>query len=255
MPSRTGAHWLVGTGSVKPRLACCPSPTRVGSTEVFLLKRAAADERIPGVAARTGTHGLMVGGLTGGSLPADIWVWIVTGVPALELDTGLVGGTVGVSGALGVAPGEGVPEEIRGAGALGSVVDGLAIRVLPTHPGSTGSDTAVGLSVTLLGLATNTVRVTFMTTSLQRVPYVGWLAAADRPVVLAHLAVSVWTTRGTDLGAGEAAAGAEGISCGSSRAPADSHMVLNTAVGSLSTGDGTGVHTLVVLASSLWSAV
>lgn len=96
----------------------------------------------------------MVGRLASGSLAAHTRVRLVTRILALELHTGFVGGAVRVPGALGVAASEGVPKEVRGAGARGSVVDGPAVCILPADPLSAGRDTAVGLTVTLLRLST-----------------------------------------------------------------------------------------------------
>ena len=52
--------------------------------------------------------------------------------------------------ALGVAPGVGVSEEVRWAGALGAVVDGLAVGVLSADSLAAGRLTAVGDAVALL---------------------------------------------------------------------------------------------------------
>ena len=80
----------------------------------------------------------MVGGLAGGALPAHVGVGVVARVPALQSHAGLVGGAVAVPGALGVAPGVGVTQEVRGAGALGPVVNSLAVSILSTCASAAG---------------------------------------------------------------------------------------------------------------------
>ena len=80
----------------------------------------------------------MVGGLAGGALSAHVGVGLVAGVAALEPHTGLVAGAVRVSGALGVAPGVGVAQEVRGARALGPVVHRLTVGILATRASAAG---------------------------------------------------------------------------------------------------------------------
>jgi len=145
---RTGAHWSVCAGPVKASLALSPGPTGVRSAQVLLLKRSAAHKRVPGVSSWAGAHCLMVGCLTGGSLPAHIRVRVVARVPALQLDTGLVRGAVIVPGALCVAPGEGVTQKVWRTGALCPVVHSLAVCILPAGSPATGIFTAVVLPVT-----------------------------------------------------------------------------------------------------------
>jgi len=160
-----------------------------------------------------------------------------------------------VPGALRVAPGEGVSQEVRGAGALGAVVDGLAVGVLPADPLATGTHTPVALSVTLLAGTAGIVGVTLVTTSLQRVSDECRLTSADRPVVLTNLTVCVLSTRGTNLCSGKSPAASEWVSCCSLGAPAYGDMILDTAISPLATADATGVDTLVILASSLGATV
>lgn len=99
----------------------------------------------------------MVGWLASGSLTAHTWVRLVTRILALELHTSFVGGAVRVPGALGVAASEGVPQEVGGAGARGSVVDGPTVGILSADPLAACRDASVGLTVTLLRLSTLTV--------------------------------------------------------------------------------------------------
>lgn len=145
---RTGADRPISAGPVKASLALSPGTTGVRSAQVLLLKRSAAHKRVPGVSSWAGAHCLMVGGLTGGSLPAHIRVRVVARVPALQLDTGLVRAAVIVSGALCVAPGEGVTQKVWRTGALCPVVDSLAVCILPAGSPATRILTAVVLPVT-----------------------------------------------------------------------------------------------------------
>jgi len=92
----------------------------------------------------------VVGGLTGGSAAADVWIRIVARISALQSHTGLVGGAVAVSGALSVAPGVGITKEVRRTAALSSVVDGLTVGVLSTGSSAAGILTPVLHPVTLL---------------------------------------------------------------------------------------------------------
>jgi len=147
---RAGAHRPVSPRPVKPSLALSTGTTGVRSAQVLLLKRSAADKRVPGISSWTGAHCFMVGSLTGCSLPAHIRVRVIAGVPALQLDTGLVRGAVIVPGALCVAPGERVAQEIRRTGALCTVVHSLAVCILPTGATATRILTAVLLPVTSL---------------------------------------------------------------------------------------------------------
>ena len=134
----TSAHGSVGARSVKPGLALSPGAAGVGVAQVLLLKGPAADEGVPGVALGAAAHRLVVGGLAGGPLSAHVGVGLVARVAALEPHTSLVSGTVCVSGALGVAPGVGVAQEVRGAGALGPVVNRLAVSILSTSASAAG---------------------------------------------------------------------------------------------------------------------
>jgi len=92
----------------------------------------------------------VVGGLAGGSTATDVGVGLEAWILALEPDAGFVGGAVPVPGALSVAPGVGVPEEVWGAAALRPVVDGLAVGVLSTGSSCAGVLTPVEETVTLL---------------------------------------------------------------------------------------------------------
>lgn len=150
VPGWTGADWSVSPGPVEPGLALSPGTTGVGSAEVFLLERSAAHEWISGVALGAGADSLVVGGLAGRSLAAHVGVGVVTRVSALESHTGLVGGAVPVSGALSVAPGVGIAQEVRGTAALGPVVDGLTVGALPAGSPGAGVLTPVGDPVTFL---------------------------------------------------------------------------------------------------------
>lgn len=197
----------------------------------------------------------MVGRFTGGSLAADIGVWLKAGVLTSQPDASLVGSTIRVSGAFSVTSGVGISQEIWRAGTLGTMVYSLAVGIFPTHSLTTCSLTPIGDPVTLLRLAALIVRVAFVSTTLQRVPNIGVLATADWPVIGSHLAVSVGTTGSTDLLSSESATVAEWISSGSPGTPANGHMVLHGAVGTLATRDGTRVDALVVLTRSLWSTV
>jgi len=252
---RAGANWTIDARPVKAWLAVGSRSTGIGRAQVLLLKPPATDEGVAGVPTRTGADCLVVGRLTGGSLAADVGVWLKAGVLASQPDASLVGGTIRVAGAFSVTSGVGISQEIGRAGTLGTVVYRLAVGVFPTHSLTTGSLAPVGDPVTLLGLAALVVRVAFVSTTLQRVPNVGVLATADWPVVRSHLTVSVGTTGSTDLLSCESATVAEWISGGSPGTPANGHMVLHCAVGTLATRDGTRVDALVVLTRSLWSTV
>lgn len=162
----TSAHGSVGARSVKPGLALSPGAAGVGVAQVLLLKGPAADEGVPGVALGAAAHRLVVGGLAGGPLSAHVGVGLVARVAALEPHTSLVSGTVCVSGALGVAPGVGVAQEVRGAGALGPVVNRLAVSILSTSASAAGIFTPVILSVTLLGGATLIVSLALVAAAL-----------------------------------------------------------------------------------------
>lgn len=160
-----------------------------------------------------------------------------------------------MAGTLGVAAGERVAEEVWRTGALGPVVDRLAVRVLAAHSVTAGRDTAVGLSVTCLRLTALPVRVTLVSAALQWVPNVGCPTATDRSVVICDLAVSVDATRSTNLVSCEPPTVAERISGGAAGATTDRHMVLHRAVGALAAGDGARVYTVIVLTRSLGAAV
>jgi len=251
----TGTYRPVCTRSVKPGLALCPWSTWVRCAQVFLFKRSAAYKWVSSVSPRARAHSLVAGSLTGGSLSAYVGVRIVTWVPALQLDTSLVGGAVVVSGTLSIAAGERIAKEVWGTATLCTMVDCLAVGILPACSTSTSILTTIVLTVTCLRLSTLIVRVTFMATSLQRVSNVCWLAATDRAVILSNLTVSVGATRSADLIPGEPPAVSERVPCGAPWTPADSHMVLYSAVSSLATRQATWVNTVVVLASTLRSTV
>jgi len=197
----------------------------------------------------------VAGRLAAGSLAAHVGVGLVAGVLALELDAGLVRGTVVVARALGVAPAEGVAQEVWRAGALRPVVHGLAVRILATHALAARAHAAVALTVALLALAALPVRIALMATALERVAYEGWLTSANWPVVLSHLTVGVLSTRSTNLSPGEPSAVSERVSRCSLGAPAYGHVVLHAAISPLATAEATGIHALVVLASPLRPAV
>ena len=197
----------------------------------------------------------MVGGLASGSLSAHVGVGLVAGILALQTDTGFVGGAIPVPGALGVAPGVGITQEVRRAAALGTVVHGLTVGILPAGSPGAGVLTPVEEAVTLLGGPALGVPLTLVPAALQRVANVGVLTPADGPVVRSDLAVSVDPTGSADLSPGEAPAVPEWISSGSLGTPADSHVVLDSTVSPLATGQRAGVHTLVVLAGPLGSTV
>ena len=187
-PARgAGADRPVHPGPVEAGLAGGAGAAGVGAAQVLLLEDTAADEGIAGVAARAGADRLVVGRLAGRPLPAHVGVGLETGVETPEADAGLVGGALVVAGALGVAAGVGVAQEVWGAGALGAVVDGLAVGVLPAHALAARRLAAVGHPVALLGLAALAVRVALVAADLQRVPDVGVLTPTDRPVVSADL--------------------------------------------------------------------
>ena len=147
---RAGADWPVSPGPVEPCLALSPGATGVGRAQVFLLEGPAADEGISGVTLGAGADSLVVGGLAGGALAAHVGVGVVARVPALQSHAGLVGGAVAVPGALGVAPGVGIAQEVRRAAALGTVVDGLTVGALPTGAPGAGVLTPVADPVTFL---------------------------------------------------------------------------------------------------------
>lgn len=178
----------------------------------------------------------MVGRLASRPAATHVGVWLIAGIPTLEPDAGLVGGAVPVPGALGVAPGVGVTQEVWRTGALGPVVDCLTVGVLSTGSSSAGVLTPVQEAVTLLGGSTLGVSLALVTAALQGVPNVGLLAPADGSVVRPDLAVSVGSTRSTDLSPGEAPAVPEGVPRGALGTPADGYVVTHSAVSALTTG-------------------
>ena len=216
---RTGADGSVSPGPVEPGLALSPGPAGVGSAEIFLLERSAAHEWISGVALGAGTDGLVVGGLAGRSLSAHVGVGVVAGVAALEPHAGLVGGAVPVSGALGVA---------------------LRVSLaLVTTPGQRVANICVLTPADRSVVRANLDKV------IMKFPQL------NISLIVSHLAVSVLATGSADLSPGEPSAVPEGIPSGSLGTPTDGHVVLNCTVGSLPTGQGTGVDTLVALAGAL----
>jgi len=193
----------------------------------------------------------VVGGLAGRPGATHIGVGIVAGVTALELDTGLVAGTVIVTGALCVAARVGVSQEVRRTRALSSVVDGLAVGVLSTRSSAASILTPVMLPVTPLAAGTLAVTLALVTATSQRIANVGGLASANRPVIRSNLAISVGSTRSTDLIPCKSSAVSEWISGGSAGTSADGHMVLHRTLGPCATGQRAGVDTLVVFAGPL----
>ena len=192
----------------------------------------------------------MVGGLAGCALAAHVRVWVVAGVAALEPHTRLVAGAVLVPGALGVAPGVGVAQEVRGTRALGPVVHRLTVGVLSTSSPAAGILTPVILSVTLLSGSALAVSLTLVATALQWVTNVGLLTPTDGSVIgpnlemeignlrmlslePRHLAVRVGAARGADLVTCEPSAVAEGVSSGAPGTAADGYMVLDSTLGAL----------------------
>ena len=187
VPGWTGADWPIGPGPVEPGLALSSRSTGVGGAEIFLLERPAAHEWISGVTLGAGADSLVVGGLTGGPLAAHVGVGVVAGVSALQSDTGLVGGAVTVSGALSVAPGVGVTQEVRRTAALSSVVDGLTVGTLTTGSPGAGILTPVGDPVTLLRGPALRVSLALVTTARQRVANIGVFTPADWTIVGSNL--------------------------------------------------------------------
>lgn len=90
----------------------------------------------------------MVGSLTGGPLATHVRVGVIAGVTALQLHTGLVRGTVIMPGTLCVAASEGVSKEVWRTGALGTMVDSLAVCILSTSSTAASILTAVLLAIT-----------------------------------------------------------------------------------------------------------
>jgi len=228
--SRTGADRSVGARSVKPSLTLSSRTAGVGSAQILLLKWSTAHKGIAGVAFGTGTDRLVVGGLTRGSLSAHVGVWIVAGVSALQSDTGLVAGAVVMSGALGVAAGVGIAQEVWGTGALGAVVDCLTIGVLSARSSAARILTPVVLSVALLSWSALVVSLALVSAALQRVADVCCLASADGSVVRSNLTVSVSSTWSTDLVSGESSATSERISSCPPGTSADGDMILHGAL-------------------------
>jgi len=150
VPGWAGADRSVSPRPIKPGLALSPGTAGVRSAEIFLLERSAADEWISGVTLGAGTDSLVVGGLAGCSLAAHVGIRVEARIATLQSDAGLVGGAVPVPGALGVAPGVGVAQEVRGTAALGPVIDGLTVGTLPTGSPGAGVLTPVGEAVTFL---------------------------------------------------------------------------------------------------------
>jgi len=175
----------------------------------------------------------VVGGLAGGTLTANIGVGLVARVAALQLDTGLVAGTVIVTGTFSITSGIRISQKIWRTGTLGSMVDGVTVCVLTTRSLTTSTYTSIFSAVTGLSRATLTVSITLMSTLHQRISNIGWLTGTDRPVILPNLAVSVAAAGGADFFAGKPAAGAEWVTSSAARTPADSHVILDITVSSL----------------------
>ena len=150
VPGWTGADWPVSPGPVEPGLALGTGSAGVWITQVLLLERSAADKGVASVSSGTRADGFVVGGFAGRPIAAHVGVGLVAGILALQSDAGFVGGAVSVSGALCVAPGIRVPEEVWRTAALSSVVDGLTVCVLSTSSPGAGILTPVQEAVTLL---------------------------------------------------------------------------------------------------------
>ena len=99
---RAGANWTVDARPVKAWLAAGSRSTGIGCAQVLFLKLSATDEGVAGVPSRTRADCLVVGRFTGGSLAADIGVWLKAGVLTPQPDASLVGGTIRVAGAFSV---------------------------------------------------------------------------------------------------------------------------------------------------------
>lgn len=76
----------------------------------------------------------MIGGFAGRALAAHVGVGVVARVPALQAHAGLVSGAVVVSGALGIASGVRISQEVWRTSALRSVVYSIAVRVFSAYP-------------------------------------------------------------------------------------------------------------------------
>lgn len=254
------ACWASTHGPVCPRpvessLALSSWTAWVWVAQIFLLERTAADERISSKSFGTAADGLVVGRLAVCALSAHIRVGLAARILTLEAHAGLAGVAVGVAGALRVAAGVGVAEEILWTCAGGAVVPRLAVGVLPAHSLLAGRDAAVRLPVAFLGLAAGLVAVALVSASGQGVADVGGFAFADGTIVFTNCAVGVGTARGADLVTGEPATVSEWISRSSPGTPTDGHMVPDSAVCSLAAGDAAGIHALVVLAGLLSRAI
>ena len=152
-----------------------------------------------------------------------------------------------------IIPGLGAADEVVGTGALGAVVQrpavgALAARVLVADGG------AAELLALLVGGAV-VVALALIAAALERVPHKVGLAAADRPVVLSHLAIGIGTARGADLVPRESAAGLERVSGEPPGAPADGHVPPHVAVRARPAGRRAGVNAVVVLAGLVFAAV
>ena len=101
--SGTGAHGPVRARPVEPGLTIGAGTARIRVAKVPLLKLAAADEWVAGVALGTGADSLVVGGLARGALAAHVRVGLVAGITAFKLHARLVTRAIGVTCTLGIA--------------------------------------------------------------------------------------------------------------------------------------------------------
>jgi len=235
IPSWAGTNRPVGSRPVKSSLALRSRSTRVRSAQILFLKRSATYKWISCIASWTRADSFMVGCFTCCTLTTYVWIWVIARVSTLKFHAGLVGCTVVVSGALSVTASIGIPKEIRRTTALCSMIYSLTISILSTSSSSTSWLTPIILTITALWRTTLLVRIALMTTSLERISYVCWLASTYRPVILTNLTVGICSTWSTNFIASESSAVPEWITSCASWTSTDCYMILYGTVCSLST--------------------
>jgi len=181
------------------------------------------------------------------TLTANIGIGFAARISALELDTGQGAGTFVVSGALGVASGEGVAEEVLRAGALGPVVAGVAVGILTA---SSFSADWFALELDAL-LVAGALVVTFALPAAagQRIADVILFASADGSVSVSDLTVGVGTAGGANLVASKLPAASERIAGETARTPANCDVVLDGTLCAWTARETARVNAPVVLAS------
>lgn len=249
-----GTDRAVSTIAVKARLADGVRSTGVRVAQVLLGELTARCEWVASESSGTRADSLVVLDLAVGAPSTGVRSALATGILTLEPDAGQVGTAVVVAGALGVAPGVGLAEEVLGASTLGAVVLGAAVGILSTGILVTYSHTVEVL--TLLSAGTFPVGFALPAAPSQRIANEVVLASAHRATVESDTAVCVDSTSlVTDLLVGEDSTALERISSVSLGASADGHMVAGLTVSSVSARKSAGIDTSVILAGLAGTAV